>query len=213
MANQTFEYFLVLDFEATCWKKGDPRRAPPEVIEFPCVLYDVKNSKIIDEFQQYVRPSEKPELTPYCTDLTGIEQLQVDNGVPLKTCLVLFDEWLNKLIEKHKLSFEKRENLMYTGFCTWSNWDLGTCLFKECKRKQIKRPKYFSKWIDLRALYNNRYGHWPKGLLDTLSEFGLQFEGTQHCGLHDARNTARLVGRMIEDGVSFKLTKNITFKG
>ncbi|CAH0552897.1 unnamed protein product [Brassicogethes aeneus] len=211
-SKQTFEYFLVLDFEATCWDKGDYDKGSSEVIEFPCVLYDVKNNEIVDEFQQYVMPFEKPKLSPFCTNLTGIEQHQVENGVPLKTCLMLFNKWLNKLIKEHKLSFVRQENLKYTGFCTWSDWDLGTCLFRECKRKGIYRPEHFSRWIDVRAIYKDHYARRPHGLLGALTELGLEFEGRQHCGLHDARNTARLVGRMVEDGVYFKLTKDITGK-
>lgn len=34
-----------------------------------------------------------------------------------------------------------------------------------------------------------------------MKELGLQFEGNEHCGLHDARNTAKLIGRMVTDGV------------
>lgn len=45
------------------------------------------------------------------------------------------------------------------------------------------------------------------GLNGALSELGLTFEGTEHCGLHDARNTARLIGKMIENGVMLQLTR------
>ncbi len=33
------------------------------------------------------------------------------------------------------------------------DWDLGVCLYYECKRKQIKTPTYFNQWVNIRALY------------------------------------------------------------
>lgn len=36
------------------------------------------------------------------------------------------------------------------------DWDLGTCLLNECKRKQLIKPKQLNNWIDLRATYRVR---------------------------------------------------------
>ncbi|KAJ8961609.1 hypothetical protein NQ314_005926, partial [Rhamnusium bicolor] len=126
-STQFFDYILVLDFEATCWDRKDKDKAPPEIIEFPCVLYDIKQREIVSEFQQYVMPTENQKLSSFCTQLTG----------------------------------------------------------------NIKKPK---------------------GLHGALLELGLNFEGQQHCGLHDARNTAKLIGRMVTDGVSLRTTKDISIK-
>lgn len=43
-----FDYFLILDFEATC----DSNRSfhPPEIIEFPVVLLNASTLKIEDEY-------------------------------------------------------------------------------------------------------------------------------------------------------------------
>lgn len=40
-----------------------------------------------------------------------------------------------------------------TAFVSWSDWDFGVCLTKECERKRIKRPQYFDQWIDLKATF------------------------------------------------------------
>ncbi|CAG0888285.1 unnamed protein product [Cyprideis torosa] len=67
-----FQYVLVLDFEATCWHKGDAEERPPEIIEFPCVLVDVKAGFVVEDavFHAYVKPSEYPKLSKFCTDFT-----------------------------------------------------------------------------------------------------------------------------------------------
>lgn len=46
-----------------------------EIIEFPTVLIDAASLEVIDEFRVYVRPVRNPTLTPFCTSLTGIEQV------------------------------------------------------------------------------------------------------------------------------------------
>lgn len=36
------------------------------------------------------------------------------------------------------------------------DWDLGTCLLNECKRKQLLKPSQLNNWIDLRTTYRVR---------------------------------------------------------
>ncbi|KAB7502785.1 ERI1 exoribonuclease 2 [Armadillidium nasatum] len=145
--------YLVLDFESTCWEND--KTIPPEVIEFPVVLLDLKSGKILEEFQQFVFPTEHATLSDFCTKFTGITQGQIEeNGVPLSTAIGLFIKWLSNLSLKYGFSVvpsKSREKL--ATFTTWSDWDLGRCLKFECNRKSISKPSYFNHWIDLRALY------------------------------------------------------------
>lgn len=100
--SQAFPFLIVLDFESTCWeeKKNSP---PNEIIEFPAVLLDTSSGAVVDEFHTYVMPTEQPKLSPFCRELTGIAQDQVDAGVPLPTCLNLFNRWIIKVTKQHKL--------------------------------------------------------------------------------------------------------------
>ncbi|CAG9820377.1 unnamed protein product [Phaedon cochleariae] len=213
ITSQPFGYLLVLDFEATCWGQNEKTKRLPEIIEFPCVLYSIERDSIVSVFQQYVMPVENPMLTSFCTELTGIQQSQVDSGVPLQTCLMLFKKWLANI----KLEFHLSYDLSGTSknkciFSTWSDWDLGICLRNECRRKRIAIPDIFNAWIDARAMYRKHYLRRPKGLHGALCEVGLDFEGREHCGLDDARNTAKLIGKMIADGVLLECTKNLSIK-
>jgi len=58
--------------------------------------------------------------------------------------------------------------------------------------------------------FQEHYHRKPKGLNGALKEVGLNFSGNEHCGLHDARNTAVLAGRMISDGILLRITKDIS---
>lgn len=208
-AKQPYDFLLVLDFEATCWNQKDTSKGAPEIIEFPCVLYDIKINNILSEFQQYVMPFEHPRLSDFCRNLTGITQQQVNDGVPVGTCLMLFQKWIKEQELKYK-QFKSSNLANKCIFTTWSNWDIGVCLKNECRRKRITLPSIFHEWIDLRELYREHYMRKPKGLYGALQEVGLEFEGREHCGLHDARNTAKLAGRMITEGVMMKKTTTIT---
>lgn len=48
-----------------------------EIIEFPAVLVDAKNRKIIDNFQAFVKPTINPKLSDFCIKLTGITQVNI----------------------------------------------------------------------------------------------------------------------------------------
>lgn len=72
---QEFQYFVVIDFEATCDKERNPH--PQEIIEFPSVLVNSTTGQLEDTFQIYVRPTCNHLLSDFCKELTGIQQIQV----------------------------------------------------------------------------------------------------------------------------------------
>lgn len=206
--SNVFSYLLILDFESTCWKNRHAA-PPPEIIEFPVVLLDLSTGDIVSEFQEYVMPTENPKLSEFCTELTGITQDTVEDGIPLGTCLHLFKKWMTDISSQFNLVLDKNEEgkggrcHVYT-CCTWSDWDLNLCLENECRRKQLTKPLQLSTWIDIRAVYKRFYQRIPKGLNGALRDLGLEFEGREHSGIVDARNTARLVFKMVQDGCILK---------
>lgn len=198
-----YEYLLVLDFEATCfdaWQRNF-YIIHPEIIEFSCILYNVEQNKSLAEFRQYVKPDERPRLSEFCKNLTGIQQHQVDSGIPLRICLMYFKNWLEKQESLH--NFSSKSNKFASA--TWTNWDLGYCLRRECMRKQIGFPSIFTCWIDVRDLFVVNY-HKPKNFYDALVSIGLPVLGRWHSGLDDAKNTINLIAKMVADGIALKKT-------
>ncbi|NXU72997.1 ERI2 exoribonuclease, partial [Oreotrochilus melanogaster] len=208
-----FRYLIVLDFEATCWT--DPGRRRPEIIEFPAVLLNTATGEIESEFHTYVQPQEHPLLSEFCTELTGITQNQVDEGVPLNICLSQFLKWIHKIQKEKKIIFSSDTTSCSTSdtkpcaFVTWTDWDLGVCLQYECKRKQLRKPDILNSWIDLKATYRAFYNRKPRGLSGALQDLGIAFAGREHSGLDDSRNTAHLAWRLICDGCVLKVTKSL----
>ncbi|XP_059181763.1 ERI1 exoribonuclease 2 [Centropristis striata] len=215
LSNQTFSYLIVIDFESTCWREKN--NYGQEIIEFPAVLLNTSTGKVESEFHTYVQPQEHPILSEFCTELTGITQMQVEAGIPLQICLSRFSRWLQSLQLEKGVVFPNRQQKSSTAstspklctFLTWSDWDLGVCLQYECKRKQLHKPEVLNSWIDLRSTYRHFYDRKPKGLNGALQDLGIQFSGREHSGLDDSRNTAQLAARMMRDGCVMKITKSL----
>ncbi|XP_062282303.1 ERI1 exoribonuclease 2 [Scomber scombrus] len=213
--NQIFSYLIVIDFESTCWREKN--NYTQEIIEFPAVLLNTSTGEIESEFHTYVQPQERPVLSEFCTELTGITQMQVEAGIPLQICLSRFSRWLQNLQLQMGVVFPNRQqrcsapspSQKLCTFLTWSDWDLGVCLQFECKRKQIHKPDVLNSWIDLRSTYRLFYNRKPKGLNGALQDLGIQFSGREHSGVDDARNTAQLTARMMRDGCVMKITRSL----
>lgn len=122
--------------------------------EFPAVLLNLQTGEIEDKFHEYVRPTEIPILSKYCSSLTGISQMDVLTADSLRVVLHKFSKWINQLaFEKDLVLISRRYRRQNAVIATWTNYDLGTFMKRECERKFIRRPRYFNRWIDVRVLF------------------------------------------------------------
>ncbi|KAF3687929.1 ERI1 exoribonuclease 2 [Channa argus] len=129
LSNQIFSHLIVIDFESTCWREKS--NYSQEIIEFPAVLLNTSTGEIESEFHTYVQPQEHPILSSFCSELTGITQMQVEAGIPLQMCLSRFNRWLQNLQLELGVVFPRRQQI-YTApspsqrlctFLTWSGLD------------------------------------------------------------------------------------------
>ncbi|KAI4332949.1 hypothetical protein L6164_017815 [Bauhinia variegata] len=197
---QEFQYFVVIDFEATCDKDKNPH--PQEIIEFPSVIVSSVTGQLEACFQTYVRPTCNQLLSDFCKDLTGIQQIQVDRGVTLSEALLRHDKWLEK------------KGIKNTNFAvvTWSNWDCRVMLESECRFKKIRKPPYFNRWINLKIPFREVFGAVRCNLKEAVEMAGLAWQGRAHCGLDDAKNTARLLALLMRRGFKFSITNSLMWQ-
>lgn len=184
----------------------------PFILEFPAILVATETGRILSEFHQYVQPIESPQLSAFCTRLTGISQQTCDASAPLQSVLLQFNEWLRTVCHEHRLLLPKRSarnKVGNTALASWSDWDFGVCLANECDRKRVQKPAYFDQWCDLRAIYKQFYQYRPRNFADALRNVRMQFVGREHSGRDDARNTARLAALMVHNGAVINVTKDL----
>ena len=210
------DYFVVIDFEATCEEKNPPDYKH-EIIEFPAVL--VKSSsppEIVDHFHSYCRPVINTQLSDFCRTLTGIDQETVDKADPFP---VVHEKYLKWLHEKHNLGV-RGEGKTFS-IVTDGPFDMGRFLYLQTRHIDFEFPEYGRTWINVRKAFANFYkgdfysiqtnntGHKLPGLKTMLDSLGMEFEGQPHSGLDDSKNIARVVIRMLTDGAVLRINEKI----
>ena len=220
---QKFRYLVILDFEATCELNKKWRN---EIIEFPSVLLDTTTLTRLSEFHQYVKPKRNPQLTPFCTELTGIQQEWVDNAKPIEEVLIDYDRWLNenalfdsKLPERPTTLSKSQKKLRHLyqtsekselfAFVTCGDWDLQQMLVNQAKDDNLQLKGYFSGWINVKKIFAKEIeGNLEKlyGMAGMLDRLNIPLQGRHHSGIDDCRNITTIVEHLLKRGAIFDET-------
>eukprot|EP00026_Physarum_polycephalum_P015014 Phypoly_transcript_15593.p1 GENE.Phypoly_transcript_15593~~Phypoly_transcript_15593.p1 ORF type:complete len:252 (+),score=34.54 Phypoly_transcript_15593:86-841(+) len=229
-------YICVLDFEATCEK--DNKAYLNEVIEFPSVLWRVAqnpNEKpvfvYVSEIQNYVKPVVNKILTPFCTELTGITQDQVDAGLPSwqlskerkigENNFLKIKTGITQDQVDAGLPFLAAFKAHYEWLCrnvpegspliitTCGNWDLQTMLPKQLNTSNIRNrqivPRIYSEWANMKFWYQETLKNArPNGMAGMLKQLGLPLVGRHHSGIDDCKNIWQIVRCLIEKGLNLQ---------
>jgi inhibitor of KinA sporulation pathway (predicted exonuclease) len=167
-------HYLVVDLEATCDREGFPREEM-EIIEIGAVVVEPRKLEPVDAFQTFVRPVVHPTLTPFCTELTTIRQADVDDAPDFPEAIAALGAWLRWKVE----------------LASWGRYDK-TQLLRDAARHDVRLP-FSGRHLDIKGAFAERAKTRPMGVSRALERVGLQFEGTPHRGIDDARNIARLL--------------------
>lgn len=170
---------LIVDLECTCNDSPPLERSEVEIIEIGAVIGRLcENSfEIISQIQIYVRPIYHPQLTPFCINLTGIEQSLVSGASTLITACEELSNWLS--------------NYAPDAWSSWGKFD-ATQFEMETGLKQLCNPLAQLKYLNIKQLFARKRGH-RIGLGKAIELSGLTFLGRPHSGLDDARNIANLI--------------------
>lgn len=192
-----YDFYCVVDFECTC---DAVNVHPHEIIEFPGIFVNAHTLEVQFEFHSFVRPTERPTLSSFCKDLTGVEQDAVDAAKPLDHVLRDFEHFCiaRRLAPTRKVPRGVRS------FCivTDGPWDVRKFLAPECQRKRIVGARTtWHRVVDVRRLFRGHFNIQYGGIVDMLERVGLIFQGREHCGLDDSRNIARLLTVLLAAGV------------
>src|SRR5687768_2201147 len=156
--------FIILDLEATCWQGNDMNRRQ-EIIEL--AAFSVNGYREWnDKFQRFVKPFENPRLSPYCMELTGITQDQVNKAKRFEIVFTDFQEWLESHDQPQLL-------------CTWGAKDI-VIIRDECRAHDLE-CEFLPKVINLKSQFASIHRLSKEiGLLKALDYAGIEFEGSPH---------------------------------
>lgn len=180
---------IVLDIEGTCsdnkhWRKQNYS----EIISMGVVEIEMSNFKIIPRDNILVKPI-KTRITDYCTMLTGLTQVELDEkGIPFEhACLRLKTKYNTH--KKIWASFGIKDKMIFRAQCfaTKTEFPMGT------------------QYYDVRNLSALLLGlKEEKGLNETLNMLDMEFDGRSHNSLDDSKNTARILIKLLQGNLTTK---------
>ena len=171
----TFDVYLVVDLEATCGETIAHHSR--EIIEIGAVMVN-RQLQIESEFQTFVKPVANPQLTDFCTQLTSITQITIDQAPDFPVALSQFSQWMNKYPSRV--------------FCAWGDFDRRQ-IQRDCKRHDLKNPLNIT-CFNLKTMFaRSQQLPGTYALKQAMELANLSFTGTQHRGIDDARNLAKLL--------------------
>lgn len=154
-----------------------------EIIEIGALRLDTYG-KCEDTFQKFVKPVSSPSLSVYCKKLTGISQQDIDTARGFRQTGAKFMEWILNEDEEYRL-------------CSWGGKDKAL-LISDCQNTGLETD-WLDQYIDLKAQYHQQQGLQRKlGLKKCLLREGIEFDGSHHRALDDARNLVELFVRYLD---------------
>ncbi len=168
---------LVIDLEATCCDQGTITPEQMEIIELGAV-WATPAGEVIDALQRFVRPTERPTLTPFCMGLTHIEQARIDTAPSWPTVAAELAEFAR----------------LHAGQCwgSWGKYDARQ-IERESARHGLADPLAGLPHQNLKAAFAKARKIKQVGMATALQIARLELEGEHHRALSDARNIARLL--------------------
>lgn len=178
-----YDKVIVIDIEATCWEKGQiPENQKREIIEIGICKLNMLDGSIEDKRSYLIKPTQS-EVSEYCAQLTGIT---------------------HEKLEKEGISFQKacsniknKYNSLHRTYAGYGGFDK-SIVESQCKEFDIKFP-FSETYLDLKVILCLMSGEKPIGLLKELELRNIEFEGSNHNGVDDAFNTAKLLYHILKN--------------
>ncbi|KAF9264868.1 hypothetical protein L218DRAFT_958043 [Marasmius fiardii PR-910] len=226
---QAFDAFLVLDVEATC-DEGSGFDYPNEIIEIPVALMtwkscgEVRQLVVQAEFHTFVKPSWRPVLSSFCTNLTGITQKEIDIAPDFPQALLSLKSFL---ADHGLIELATGERKMKFCWCTDGPFDIRDFMVKQSFISQHSLPSWMrGNVLDVREMVWNwcsqgtsqlrkrrkKTSTASRNIVAQLRALELpEFEGRQHSGRDDTRNLSRILAELARRGMRLQPNTTINF--
>lgn len=181
---------------------------------------DSRTMEPVSQFHQYVCPSVNSELTPFCTQLTGIIQDMIDGQPQFSETLRRFDKWMEteggwksrRFLSACFVTYSFVDLLrpeISSCFVTCGDWDLGMMLPNQANHFGVPLRPYFSKWINLKHAFSEAIGHYPRSMMLMLESLAIKHTGREHSGIDDCRNMMHIMQVLAQRGHVFRATGQV----
>ena len=176
--------YIIYDLEATCWPHR-PEDRKQEIIEIGAVRIN-RYGEVTGSFNKFVKPILFPRLSPFCMELTSIEQYQIDRSREFPEVIELFQDWAGILDDEDYL------------LCSWGKFDR-TMLAQDCRLHDLDE-EWTDEHINLKKQYQTmKRMRVPRGLARTVEKEGFEFTGIHHRAISDAENLAKIFLKYFEE--------------
>jgi inhibitor of KinA sporulation pathway (predicted exonuclease) len=171
----------VVDVEATCWPGPPPPGQTSEIIEIGLCVVDLDKRERVERDRIMVCPA-RSTVSPFCTELTGITQAEVDGGLP-------FAEACARLVRGH-----------HSDSRPWASW--GDYDRRQFERQCVGAVRYpfGSRHTNAKVRFAEAHDVRRQGMAGALRIAGLPLEGRHHNGADDAWNIAALILHLVSKG-------------
>jgi 3'-5' exoribonuclease 1 len=174
--------FIIYDLECTCWENR-PHGQIMETIEIGAYMLD-EFGEVLDIFDSFIRPTVHPVLSPFCTRLTSITQIDVNRAETFPLVIGDFMDWIGINNEEYWL-------------CSWGGFDKRQ-LIAECNLLELESD-WLEKHINLKQQYMSyKRLNRPIGLKKAVEREGFEFTGIHHRGISDAENLAKIFAKNLD---------------
>lgn len=168
--------YIIYDLEATCWENTPPGYVQ-ETIEIGAFRVN-HFGEVRGKFNRFVRPVVHPVLSPFCRQLTTIEQQDVNKAGTFPTVIQEFWDW----------AYIEEEDYV---LCSWGSFDR-KMFFNDCLLHRLETD-----WTQHHVNLKEQYRVMKRlrsgiGLRKAVEKEGLLFTGQHHRGISDAENLVKL---------------------
>ncbi|TDY84983.1 UNVERIFIED_ORG: inhibitor of KinA sporulation pathway (predicted exonuclease) [Herbaspirillum seropedicae] len=171
--------FLVVDLEATCSDDGSIVPEEMEIIEIGA-CWATESGGVLERFQHLVRPLTRPVLTPFCKQLIGITQEEVDQAPLFPVAARALQAFVNDVASTDSV------------WMSWGNYDHKQ-LTRDAQRHGTAMPLLMPHQNAKRLFAKAQRIGKEVGMVRACTLAGLSLEGQHHRGLDDAVNIAKLM--------------------
>lgn len=170
---------LVVDLEATCSDDGSIVPEEMEIIEIGA-CWATEGGVVLERFQHLIRPLARPVLTPFCKQLIGITQEEVDQAPLFPIAARALQAFVDEVVSSD------------TVWMSWGAYDYKQ-LTRDAQRHGIAMPLTMPHRNAKRLFAKAQRIGKEVGMVRACALTGISVEGQHHRGLDDAVNIARLM--------------------